>query len=381
MTEDRRSLVDFVSSVTGDTFLKVEAHLGDGFVRLKTSEAERRQAKHDIQAVEDVAVELLRNARDAEARHIFLASAREGDIRQLVCIDDGCGIPASMHERVFEPRVTSKLDTMVMDRYGVHGRGMALFSIKSNVEEAAVVASGVGRGSTFKVRIDTAVLPERKDQSTWPTLVDAPLGTERGSACDLDDADAEDVDRLRGPRNIVRSVCEFALDCPEVEVWVGSPAEITATMHGMGQDALGSDILRAGGREDLPLWQTMALAGDAAGLVEAARALGLELSERHAHRVLSGEVRPVQAARRQLRRSADAQLAARSRDASEAHEIDLSLDQRSIRPTAADLVALQAKLASAFDDFAKRYYLELKDLPKIHLGKREITVRFLVDKE
>ena len=47
MTDD--SLLDFVSAVSGDTFLKVEETLGDGYVRLKVSEAERRQAKHDIQ--------------------------------------------------------------------------------------------------------------------------------------------------------------------------------------------------------------------------------------------------------------------------------------------------------------------------------------------
>ena len=50
-------------------------------------------------------------------------------------IDDGDGHPRrAMHERVFEPRVTSKLDTMHMDKWGVHGRGMALYSIAVNAE-------------------------------------------------------------------------------------------------------------------------------------------------------------------------------------------------------------------------------------------------------
>ena len=42
-------LADFISSVSGDDQLAVEENLGDGFVRLRTAEAERRQAKHDIQ--------------------------------------------------------------------------------------------------------------------------------------------------------------------------------------------------------------------------------------------------------------------------------------------------------------------------------------------
>ena len=53
MTDDDGSLIDFVQSVSGETFLKVEENLGDGFVRLRISEAERRQAKHDIRSVED----------------------------------------------------------------------------------------------------------------------------------------------------------------------------------------------------------------------------------------------------------------------------------------------------------------------------------------
>ena len=106
-------LLKFVSAVSGDTFLKVEENFGDGFVRLKISEAERRQAKHDIRSVEDVVVELLRNARDAHARRIFLATGREGALRAITVVDDGVGVPKGMLERVFEPRVTSKLDSMV----------------------------------------------------------------------------------------------------------------------------------------------------------------------------------------------------------------------------------------------------------------------------
>src|SRR5512133_2156879 len=92
-------LLNFVSSVSGETYLKVEETLGDGYVRLRVSEAERRQAKHDIRSVEDVVVELLRNSRDAHARRVFLATGREGDLRTLTFLDDGVGVPVHMHER------------------------------------------------------------------------------------------------------------------------------------------------------------------------------------------------------------------------------------------------------------------------------------------
>ena len=89
--------MEFVSSFGGGDGLRVEETLGNGYVRLRISEAERRQAKHDIRCVEDAVIELLRNARDAGARNIFVASGRDGDVRSVYVIDDGSGIPASMH--------------------------------------------------------------------------------------------------------------------------------------------------------------------------------------------------------------------------------------------------------------------------------------------
>ena len=41
---DDQSLTEFIDSVCGESHLRVEADLGDGFVRLRSSEAERRQA-------------------------------------------------------------------------------------------------------------------------------------------------------------------------------------------------------------------------------------------------------------------------------------------------------------------------------------------------
>ena len=77
-TNNGDRLLGFIESVAGDSHVRVEENLGDGYVRLRSSEAERRQAKHDIRFVEDIVIELLRNARDAHARSVFVATAREG---------------------------------------------------------------------------------------------------------------------------------------------------------------------------------------------------------------------------------------------------------------------------------------------------------------
>ena len=86
---DGNDLISFIAYMSGEGNLRVEENLGYGFVRLRVSEAERRQAKHDIQHVEDIVVEMLRNARDAGARNIYLATSKEEGVRTLLFLDDG----------------------------------------------------------------------------------------------------------------------------------------------------------------------------------------------------------------------------------------------------------------------------------------------------
>ena len=88
---DSETLAAFLDSTPAGTRLRVEDDLGDGFVRLRVSEAERRQAKQDIRCVEDAVIEMLRNARDAHARTIIMGTSRSGDARRIIVADDGDG--------------------------------------------------------------------------------------------------------------------------------------------------------------------------------------------------------------------------------------------------------------------------------------------------
>ena len=104
---DANELISFIASMSGEGNLRVEENLGEGYVRLRVSEAERRQAKHDIQHVEDIVIEMLRNARDAGADKVYLATTKEDGVRTLVFLDNGSGVPQDMQERIFDARVTS----------------------------------------------------------------------------------------------------------------------------------------------------------------------------------------------------------------------------------------------------------------------------------
>lgn len=351
-------LLGFVAHVAGDSYVKVEENLGDGFVRLRISEAERRQAQHDIRSLEDVVVELLRNSRDAHAQRIFLASSREGDIRALTVVDDGVGVPAHLHDAIFQPRVTSKLETMVTDRWGVHGRGMALFSVKSNVAEARVATSDSHKGMALAVLCDTTRLAERADQSTWPSIE---VGEDGRAAV------------TTGPHNVIRRTVEFAAEHPELDVYLGTPTEIIATMHSVAHDELDpSKLLFCDDVERLPVWQRAALCADAAQLVEVADAAGLVISERTAHRVLGNELDPLESVlARVLPRSAPA----------EDRPPDIYRDRRGLRVHHTDLAAFRRRLEEAFDALGDRYYVHLKGEPRVKVSRDSITVKFDLEKE
>jgi len=352
-------LLNFITSVSGDSFLKVEENLGDGYVRLKVSEAERRQAKHDIRSAEDVVIELLRNSRDAHADRIFLANSREGDLRTFTIVDDGVGIPAPMQERVFEPRVTSKLETMVVDNWGVHGRGMALYSIRTNVAEARVCVSDLHKGTAMTVIADISALSERADQSTWPVL-------------ERDEAGLTHV--ARGPHNVIRRTVEFALEHPGLDVYIGTPTEILATMaHVAKRDLDSSELLFCDDLSGLPVWQRPAATADAGELTDVATALGLAVSERTAHRLLADEIPPLQPVM--------ATALGHERHVAPSSQPDIYRDRRGLKIHPSDLSAFSAELESAFDMLASRYYLHLKSSPRVTVGKDDIRVRFDIEKE
>ncbi len=351
-------LIDFVNAVSGDGYLKVEETLGDGYVRLRVPEAERRQAKHDIRSIEDIIVELLRNARDAHAQRIFVATARDGSMRAMTMVDDGVGIPLALQETVFEPRVTSKLETMVMDRWGVHGRGMALYSVRENVKEARVAASAPHKGASLIVLADTAELGERADQSTWPVV-------------EPDEAGTPQV--VRGPHNIIRRLVEFACEHPELELYLGTPTEILATLHALGRRHLDvADLMFCEDLDRLLVWQRPAACADAAELGDVAESIGLPVSERTAHRILAGELGALEPLLSQL-------LGGDEPDARPAP--DIYRDRRSLHIHHGDLAAFKGELQKAFDILAERYYLNLKGEPKVTVGRDSITVRFPVEKE
>ena len=345
-------LTEFIETVCGESRLRVEADLGDGFVRLRSSEAERRQAAQDIRSSEDIVIELLRNARDAGARHIFVATQKTGSCRLITIIDDGAGIPASQHERIFEPRVTSKLDTAHMDKWGMHGRGMALYSIAVNARTARVCRSAPEKGASLSVETDTEALGEKTDQSSFPHFERSPEGALA----------------MRGPKNILRTVAEFALEHrDDVTVFIGTPVEIAATLYGFGCAVLSPSVRAFPGDVDgFPLVKQPALMADPDALARWCEQAGLPLSPRSARRIIDGQTPPVATLTDRLRRALPAGTSRPERPRTRS--------RRGLRLTDEDVRQLSEAVAAAVEPFAERYFLEGMGAPEITASADAIRV-------
>ncbi len=349
-----KSLEQFIDAVSDSNPLRVQDDLGFGYVRLRAAEAQRRQAKQDIRCFEDVVIEMLRNSRDAHSHMIFLASWTEGSRRYLSLLDDGDGIPASMHETIFEPFVTSKLDTFHSDRWGVHGRGMALYSIRQNVESAKVLASGPGLGSAFAVANDSSSLPEKRDQSSLPAIA----------------TDAEGKKVLRGPHNIIRTTLEFAIDERDtLAVYYGSSSEIVSTLYWTGKAAL--DRVNSPDRvSDLePYMYRFGRCDDASSLAILSRSLGFPMSTRTAYRIIAGEVKPLSTLLETVLGSKTAPAKTHGR----------SPKQRSIHIAAQDLESLTRKVGEAYSAIADAYYLDKSPEFDVRVKGSELIIKIPLD--
>lgn len=350
-----RSLKDFVADLVPTAPLRVEEELGSGFVKLRVQEAEARQAEQDIRSVEDALIELLRNSLDAHASHIFVATSKEGSRRDITILDDGDGIPKDFHTKIFEPRVTSKLNSFHEDFWGVHGRGMALYSIAHHALLARVVASAPQLGASLSFAFDTATCPEKRDQSSFPTI-----RTARAASA---------VPQLTGIHNMFRVCVEFCLHAhTDCALYLGSPAEIVATLITCYQSHLsGSSLLSLHAHDSLPLVKRPSLASSAQELTDAAKALGLELSTRTSARILAGEISPLASIEQRIQTTLEKQQALMP---------DIFDTTRKLQVSESDRADLELALTRAFAPFAKKYYIAQTGKLKIRISPSSIQVVF-----
>jgi two-component system sensor histidine kinase SenX3 len=86
----------------------------------------------------------------------------EGTVAELMVADNGIGIPASDHDRIFERFY--RVDKARSRDTGGTGLGLSIVRhVATNHGGEVLVSSQEGEGSTFVLRIPTAVVPDRTD--------------------------------------------------------------------------------------------------------------------------------------------------------------------------------------------------------------------------
>lgn len=104
---------------------------------------------------------LAQNAVEASRRDgsVVLGGRRTGPGTEITVLDEGSGIPAEWHERVFQQGFSSKRDS------GMSGLGLGLATCKSIVESMGgtldFTSPGPGAGCTFRVR-----LPDQREDNS-----------------------------------------------------------------------------------------------------------------------------------------------------------------------------------------------------------------------
>jgi Histidine kinase-, DNA gyrase B-, and HSP90-like ATPase len=223
--------------------------LGAGFARLTGVEGARRGPSR-ITHVEDALLELARNARDAGAARIYVASTlKDRRFRTLTVIDDGHGIPESHRDLILEPGVTTRHLNPVTEPGdpSTHGAGLSLYQIKNHSLETRVLSTF--SPTSIQATFDTNSLPERTLQSST-----------RPSKSNL----RATLERFTATTNA---------QSPRLHSYYGPPGRILAT---------------------LLYHRIIPKQRDSAGLREAAFGLGLGVSVRSVQRILRGEVWPVE---------------------------------------------------------------------------------------
>jgi len=225
--------------------------LGAGFARLTGLEGTRRTPSR-ITYVEDALLELARNARDAGATRIFVASTLKARrYRTLTVIDDGHGIPQTHKDLILEPGVTTRHLNPTTEDDIPHGAGLSLYQIKARSLNLAVLSTS--NPTSIQATFDTHALPERALQST----------TRPSNS------------NLRATLHLFTTRTNSNRHSPNIlSTYYGAPARILATL-------LHNRIIQT--------------EPDGARMWEVAHSLGLVMSVRSVHRVLSGGVRAVEA--------------------------------------------------------------------------------------
>ena len=242
-----------------------------------------------------------------------------------------------------------------------------IVSLLDKINPNALLIGFGRRFATYKrahlLFTDLDRLAEKTDQSSFPVFE----RTESGNIA------------VRGPKNILRTACEFSIECRhDCTVYLGSATDIAATLYAFGLSSLTSAVRAfCTDASELPVAKRLSIAVDPAGLADEAEELGLLISERSARRIMDGEIAPVEPLINRVRIEGDDESRAPARSAKAKAAMG---DARGLKIAPDDLDAFSRRVARAFSDLARDYYLESEVKPEVRVGKDGVRIVIPIEK-
>ena len=200
---------------------------------------------------------------------------------------------------------------------------------------------------------------EKTDQSTFP-------------AYSLKDGSTVSV---RGPKNLIRTACEFALEHRDVvNVFMGSFSEIAAALYAYGKATVSIiDRTFARNTDEIPLIKQLSLSSDEETFCEIASSLGLSMSTRTARRIMGGEIvgTPTLIERIQILLAVAMSPKPQGKHSARCKVRDAS----SVRIPKESLVEFSNEIKETYASLAESLYLDSEVEPSVRVINSELVVK------
>ena len=120
--------------------------------------------------------------------------------------------------------------------------------------------------------------------------------------------------------------------------------------------------------DDIPVCNRLSCAADATELISLAHTLGLDISERTAHRIRSHHIKPLRSARVRLEHKPQPQPV-----------VDIFSRDTSIHVSDADKQTLLHEVEACVERFSRKYYLREVGEPQLRITGGKISLHFTVE--
>lgn len=244
---------------------------------------------------------------------------------------------------------------------------MALYSISVNAEEAFVVNSNNDIGCSISVKTDTNKLIEKTDQSSFPNF----------------HVNEEQELVVRGPKNILRTACEFAVESRKTcNVYIGSPVEIASTLYHISLDESSVKSVFNDPDKNTKIIDLLGFSSDVHDFKKYAAEIGISLSKRTARRIMDGDIKPQASLLERIAKQGVGGGSASSFDISNVTKVYRTKPKKAkIKLDDSDKESLVNAVRQEFPNIAEKYYLNGQIDPKVTIKNNKISISFEVKED